>query len=50
MVHAGASGGVGAVGIALAFTVDHVDFGPVPVSAFLVGLLATIVFIAALRT
>lgn len=50
VVHAGASGTVGAVGIGLALTIAHVEFGAVPLSAFLVGLLASIVCIAALRT
>lgn len=49
-VHVGSSLGVGAVAVGVALAVGQVSVGPLPLSAFLVGLLASIVLVVSLRT
>jgi hypothetical protein len=49
-VHAACSVGVGVLGVGLALVVTHVGVGALPVPAFVVGLVASIAFLAGLRT
>jgi hypothetical protein len=49
-VHAALSLGVGVLGVGLALVVTHAGVGPLPVPAFVVGLVASIAFLAGLRT
>lgn len=49
-VHAAFSVGVGVLGIGLALVVTRTGVGPLPVPAFVVGLVASIAFLAGLRT
>lgn len=49
-VHAGSSLGVGVVAVGVALAAGGLSVGPLPLPAFLVGLLASIVLVVSLRT